>query len=309
MEQKLDANDQGIFLWDFSRAQYNLKRKYIKHYYHLIDDKIPLHTHDFYEINIITNGCGMHLIEGKEVFTVKGDIFIMPPGVVHGYCCNKEISVYHILLSNRFMAEFSLMLEKLEGYKMLFSIEPMLRSRLDRTMYLKKSDMPFDIVENYISLIESEPAQLESVGEYERALHVLSLIAVMAERICPMHKVNTANIDDGHILDIIECMEYVETHYSENIDYKKLAEKCAVSYSTFLRLFKKLTGTPPSRYHINCKMNTAVNMLLSTSKSVLEIALSCGFYDSSHFIREFTAIKGISPSEFRQKNEDGKKTL
>lgn len=303
MEQQVQTEDRDIFLWKFDMAQYGIKREYIKHYYHQVKDSLHLHMHDFYEINIITKGCGVHLIENKEVFTVKGDIFIMPPGVVHGYSCNEDISVYHILLSNRFMAEFSPMLEKLDGYKMLFSIEPILRSRLDRTMYLKKSDMPFDIVENYISLIESEPVQTESGGEYERALHVLSLIAVMVEKIRSMHKVNAEDVDDGRILDIIECMEYVETHYSENIDYKKLAEKCALSYSTFLRLFKNITGTPPSRYHINCKMSAAANMLLSTSKSVLEIALSCGFYDSSHFIREFTASKEISPSEFRRNNK------
>jgi transcriptional regulator GlxA family with amidase domain len=42
-------------------------------------------------------------------------------------------------------------------------------------------------------------------------------------------------------------------------------------------------------------------MLLSTSMSMTEIALECGFEEPSHFSRTFKAMFGRSPTDYRLK--------
>ena len=285
-------------LFKFESVPHETDHKYIKSYYHHLTDFIPYHTHDFYEINIIYSGVGKHKLENREILTQRGDVFIIPPNMKHGYSCKDELTVYHILLSNSFIAVYSPLLEKMRGYNMIFNIEPLFREHIEKTYYLKSEDIPFEQLKHHISLIES----------YNRAdnceptiiAHVLSLIALLSNAIFLSKPLTIDTLPNEQVLTVLESLEYIEKHYDDKIDFKYIAHKSAYSYSTYLRYFKKLTGTTPAKYQTKCKIKNAANMLLNTNESILSIALTCGFYDSSHFIKEFIREKQISPSKFRK---------
>jgi len=40
-------------------------------------------------------------------------------------------------------------------------------------------------------------------------------------------------------------------------------------------------------------------MLLNDELKIIQIALSCGFYDEAHFCRTFKSITGLTPTEFK----------
>ena len=50
------------------------------------------------------------------------------------------------------------------------------------------------------------------------------------------------------------------------------------------------------------KIDRAKVLLLTTNKSLLDISISLGFYDQSHFSRTFKSFEGITPSQFRNTN-------
>ena len=297
------ASDFDVRVWTFEEAQGRMSKEYIKSYYHALDGVLEYHTHDFYEINIIYNGNGTHRIVEREVITQRGDIFIIPPGVRHGYDCKGKMAVYHILLSNSFMTEFAPFFEKLAGYNMLFSIEPMLRSRLERSYYLKSDSIAFETLKGYIALIEGgNDGKIQNNG-IETAFHVLSLIATLSKRMYLLRSAEGAE-EDVRVLTLIGSMEYIEDHFAEKLNFCDIASRCAISYSTYLRLFKRLSGITPAEYQMRCRIKRAAELLKNGDESVLSVALSCGFYDSSHFIREFTKRKGISPSCLRRSRSE-----
>ena len=45
-------------------------------------------------------------------------------------------------------------------------------------------------------------------------------------------------------------------------------------------------------------------MLIDSKRSLLDIALVCGFADKSHFTRVFTAAMQINPGAFRRDSKD-----
>lgn len=288
-------------LFRFEDVKYGQGCEYIKSYYHHLTDFIPYHTHDFYEINIVYSGVGKHKLEKREILTQRGDVFIIPPHMKHGYSCNGRLTVYHILLSNAFIAAFSPFLEKMCGYNMIFNLEPMFREHIEKTYYLKSEDIPFERLKNHIGLIEAHKEENNQSNESAKAAHVLSLIATLSDAIYSLKPINIEEMPQEHMLTVLESMEYIEKHFEQKIDFKEIALKGAHSYSTYLRYFKSLSGTTPTGYQMKCKIKNAANMLLNTNDSILSIGLSCGFYDSSHFIREFIKEKGISPSDFRKR--------
>ena len=50
-------------------------------YFHQNDFPVSMHSHEFYEINIITEGRGTHYIEDNGFSIKSGDFFIIPPNI------------------------------------------------------------------------------------------------------------------------------------------------------------------------------------------------------------------------------------
>jgi AraC family transcriptional regulator len=67
----------------------------------------------------------------------------------------------------------------------------------------------------------------------------------------------------------------------------------------FHRSFKALLGETPKRYIERLRLARAAGQLLSTDRSVLEIALAAGFASPEVFIRAFRRQLGCTPSLYR----------
>lgn len=73
-----------------------------------------------------------------------------------------------------------------------------------------------------------------------------------------------------------------------------------MSRSTFARRIKEITGSSPSAFILQLRLDHACKLLRETNLSISEISLSCGFDDMSYFSRVFKQNFDITPSQFRQ---------
>lgn len=95
-------------------------------------------------------------------------------------------------------------------------------------------------------------------------------------------------------------LEYVRDNYSRPIEIKELAALVHLSVSQFERRFRKVFQISPLKHIMTVRIRNASVRLTSTNDTIAAIALDCGFYDHSHFTRNFRRIMGISPREYRQ---------
>jgi AraC family transcriptional regulator len=98
---------------------------------------------------------------------------------------------------------------------------------------------------------------------------------------------------------IVRVLEYIEAHLDERLSLDVLAEEAAVSKFHFVSVFSKSVGATPHRHVQHVRMQAAAGMLRETDKSILEIALACGFLSASHFAATFRRYFAQSPSEYR----------
>ena len=108
----------------------------VKVYYHRNDFPIGMHSHSFYEINIVDRGTGRHYIESHSCAASAGCVFVLPPEIRHGYWETSGLSIFHILLSCTYMERWQEELRALPGYPTLFEIEPMLRQERRDNLFL-----------------------------------------------------------------------------------------------------------------------------------------------------------------------------
>jgi AraC family transcriptional regulator len=92
---------------------------------------------------------------------------------------------------------------------------------------------------------------------------------------------------------------YIKDHLAEDIRVADLARIAGLSESHFAHAFRDSMGVPPSRFINSARIEQSQQMLRDSRKSISEIALDCGFRDSSHFARVFRAGTGMSPRCFR----------
>ena len=94
--------------------------------------------------------------------------------------------------------------------------------------------------------------------------------------------------------------EAMEADLDKEINIARLAYECGLSTSQFARAFKQSTGCPPHRWLLERRIKRAQDLLLTSDKTLAEIAGSCGFFDPSHLTRAFGQIVGTSPGLWRR---------
>lgn len=95
-------------------------------------------------------------------------------------------------------------------------------------------------------------------------------------------------------------LEYVRDNYAQPIEIKELAALVHLSVSQFERRFRKLFQISPLKHIMRIRIRAASLRLTTTNDTIAAIALDCGFYDHSHFTRNFRKIMGTSPKEYRK---------
>ncbi|MBE7084518.1 MAG: helix-turn-helix domain-containing protein [Clostridiales bacterium] len=271
-------------------------------YFHENDFPLHMHSHSFYEVNVITEGEGIHYI-GKNSFPVKtGDVFVIPPDFKHGYEETRKLTVFHIALSDAFMQKYQALLKEIYGYSFLFELEPNLRVENDFAIFptIPQNDFVFHLHEmNILSemCLTDESGQLH---EENKCLKILNLLADFAK----LMATGNANSSKNTFLDtssILKSITFIEKNYSENFTINDLCKISNMSRSSLLKQFAKLCKCSPANYLLRTRIERSCELLRSTDYSIARIAQDCGFYDSSHFTKSFSQVMKLLPKEYRNR--------
>lgn len=86
----------------------------------------------------------------------------------------------------------------------------------------------------------------------------------------------------------------------------EIARRLDTKRRSLERRFQQALGMSPSLAYKVMRLDHAEFLLCHTERSVTDIAAAAGFCDSSHFIREFRASRGVTPATFRNPPVEGR---
>lgn len=86
--------------------------------------------------------------------------------------------------------------------------------------------------------------------------------------------------------------------HSLRTDVAQIANACAMSKGYLARRFRHEAGTSLHDFHVLIAVHQAKGFL-KQGLSIVEAALSAGFYDQAHLTREFVRTYGFTPGAFR----------
>lgn len=96
---------------------------------------------------------------------------------------------------------------------------------------------------------------------------------------------------------VTEVRRYLRSHYSENISLAGLASIAKLSPFHLVRVFKSEVGVSPHEFQTQVRITKAQD-LLRAGHSITEAAIETGFFDQSHFSRNFKRITGLTPGTY-----------
>lgn len=99
--------------------------------------------------------------------------------------------------------------------------------------------------------------------------------------------------------DVVKTMELIEASFAKPLSAKEAARHVNLSYSHFVRLFKKETGNTFSEYLTFIRLRQAVWLLRHSNKTIDEISDMTGFNTPNYFSATFKKVVGLTPSDFR----------
>ncbi len=98
---------------------------------------------------------------------------------------------------------------------------------------------------------------------------------------------------------VARAQQYIDQNYSRNISLDEVARRCYLSPSYFSHVFREATGLSFTAYLKRVRVRRAQQLLLTTNKSIGEVAQAVGYSDPNYFSRVFKSVVGKTPYDYR----------
>jgi len=143
--------------------------------------------------------------------------------------------------------------------------------------------------------------RLEEAARAEGMVAVTKLLAILVEAAA----MRGSGTDLARLPWLEAARRLLETDLNRDLSASEVATKLGLSYETFRKAFEQQTGVSPARYRAEKRMDAARALLLHTPMTGRQIADSLGYPDEFYFSRRFKQVSGVSPREFRRRQEPG----
>lgn len=266
-----------------------LKGASIRFWYNTQNLAFSSHWHTAVEIIMPLEDTYTVTIQQQDYVLQEGDIFVIPAGTVHSMSAPPT--------GARFVYIFELdMLSHLPGFNYILSL-------MSHPIHITYDDNP--------AFYEEEAALMMELAKHYWENAITKELNIYACLIRFFAKIGEHTIDaipptansaakTGPLVNRLSLvMDYLDTHYSENITLEEAANIANFSKFYFTRLFKQYTNQTFYDYLSAKRIQAAEQMLIVPNLPITEISLKSGFASLSSFNRTFKRLKGCSPSEYR----------
>lgn len=153
---------------------------------------------------------------------------------------------------------------------------------------------------NAIPLEQNLPVMDYLVKPYTQQELILTLEEALQQ--CTLAKAANASLTGGasKLMLVKEQIEsYIQANYAQILSMQDVAQAMNYSDTHFCRLFKQCFHINFSVYLNEFRIKQAKRLLMNTNLTVKEVGISCGYRDTSYFIRVFKRFTGTTPSDYR----------
>lgn len=250
------------------------------------------HWHEDIEFIHVLEGRMNYFVNGKKITLKENDCLMVNSRQLHyGFSYQREDCLFHCVLFHPCL---------FTGSRTLYStyVLPILESRNLEYLYF---DSAQGLQLDAAGLIHQIIARKEG-GESGYEMEVVGLMHLFWGRLLRYANLLPQTIHGKDSPDLTlqkDMVSFIHQHYAEKITLADIAASGNVCRNKCCVIFRRYLCQSPIEFLNSYRLKVSCNLLASTSDSVTQIALSCGFNHLSYYSKLFLRQYGCTPSEFR----------
>ena len=287
----------------FFDSEYEMNKIPFKIY--KLENNVPIlndHTHDYIQLWYVLKGAFRHSINDYEYEMVKGDLFVIPPFVVHRVRPNEGECVK--VIGCEFLPQFiDDRFENISNSNDFFDFAYLEPFMVSQDMVKPKLNLQGEIQAQVEEILEEMLLEYNNLDKYYEIFlkgDLLKLLAIIIREYNSGYQSSEDKETFQKYRDAISgTIQYINEHYNEELRLDDVCKRSMMSKTYFCYIFKSLTRKTFSEYLIDLRIQKSMELLVETSMPVTEICYKIGFNDVTHFCRMFKKVVGVSPTNYR----------
>lgn len=262
-------------------------------------EKTQLHTHDYIELAYVVEGEFRQRILGRDITFAKGDLCLIDKNCLHqDYLSDRPACILFLGIANDMFSE--IMDENVTIQKITSFLQSALLKQKDLQQYLhfRPGSDPgaVDELEDCLFLLLKELHDNETGFSYICKGLLLRIFRIISSKYDFSLSEEQRKTMNWIIFE--EISDYIKRHYT-TITIRELVREFHFQEDYFNRIIKSKTGLTYSAYVQRIRLERAAHMLITTEKSVEEIAELIGYHNKGYFYKIFQSRYGMTPAKYR----------
>lgn len=263
-----------------------------------LDDQIPFqwHHHPEYELTLTLNSRGQRFVGDHIGQYDDGDLVLIGPNLPHTWASGDKIvpTQPHVARVMWFHPDWAAtLIEALAELQPVGDLLRRARTGLNFSAAASALARPqIDI------LFQSPPA--ERLASLLLILLILAADAQTSPLASPRAVPLAPAVDRARIDRVLD---HIHVRYADGVSVPELADIAALSPSGLHRLFRRHARTTVSDYVMRLRIGEACALLSSSARPIAHVADDVGYASLANFNRQFKALKGMTPREYRRQFE------
>ncbi|MBO5008383.1 MAG: AraC family transcriptional regulator [Clostridia bacterium] len=237
------------------------------------------HRHAYYEIELVFDGKGKHIINGHTYHETPGDIFLMRLTDIHEFIMEDGCEHWVVEIPPATLPD--------DIAKLMVNAEGDLFTHLNDEDYRRAKEI-YLMIEG----LNNKNDNFYVLSKMHLVSYFIMFILEKVENKIP-EKYSRINIQ------LREIITYIQNNLFEDLTVTNIASKFYVSKEYLSSFFKKNTGVTLNSYIRKARLSHAANLIVTTDKKMIEICEMSGFNSLPTFLRTFKSEYGMTPSDMR----------
>ncbi|MBE6552714.1 MAG: helix-turn-helix domain-containing protein [Ruminococcaceae bacterium] len=231
------------------------------------------HFHKNLELICVLHGTMSLTMKENDVILQKGEWAMILSNQIHSFRIEEDCMAWVAVFSEDFVPEFASFIKDLQGDTMIFhpgeEVEALVKENLmigEPSLLMKRACL-YALCDQYVKQVQLEPRK---------------------------------NKNDDLICRVLD---YIETHFSEDLSLQNVAQHFGYEYHYLSRLLNQKYSIKFRQVLNECRVEHAAQMLATEACGITEISQMCGFQSIRSFNDVFLSVMGCTPSEYRHHSE------